>query len=663
VQTFNIEYNSIFELNNFLKKHKTLKDAKSILVQIFSGILHKNTLEEVSSSILKNLPNANIIGATTDGEIIENIVTTNKIILSFTIFEKSTIKNAKVDINNLVDSYSSGIEIVKKLKTNNTKVLILFADGLNINADELLKGVSSSISSDVIIAGGLSGDNATFKGTYIINQNSVFNKGVVGISINSDDLIINNGYSFAWQTIGKSFVVNRSKHNIVYEIDGMTPVELYKKYLGEDIANLLPGIGIEFPLIIQNEGFNIARAVLSANEDGSLVFAGNIKEGSIVKFGVGDANTIINDSINLSKNLSQIPCESIFIYSCMARRHFLDSSASSDIQYYSKIANTSGFFTYGEFYSNNKEANLLNESLTILAMSENKNIIKNSFEVSKGNSSSFTTLQALAHLTNVSSNELAELNESLEDKIKIEIEKNLENEKKLFNSMKMSSLGDMIANIAHQWRQPLSVISTIASSVQMSKEMGMINEERLSDDMSSILKQSQYLSETIDTFRDYIKEDYVLNDIEIHEELDKTIKLIEVVLKDNNINLFNNIDYKKPIHLKLISGELSQVIINIFNNAKDALILNKVEEKNIYIDLIIDNEYCIITIEDNAGGIPLHILPKIFEPYFTTKHKNNGTGIGLYMSYDIITKHFAGDLYAKNTKRGAKFYIKLPINK
>ena len=663
MQTYNLEYSNTSELNKFIKNNQDLKKSTSILVQIFSGILNKNILEKLSSSILKNLPNANIIGATTDGEIVENKVTTNKIIISFSIFEKSTINNTMIRCEDIKESYNSGVNIVNKLITKNTKVLILFADGLHINADELLKGVSSSISSEVIISGGLAGDNATFSGTYLINQNKVFNKGVVGISINSDDLIATNDYSFAWQTIGKSFIVNKSFKNIVYEIDGMTPTQLYKKYLGEDVSKLLPGIGIEFPLIIQNKGVDIARAVLSVNDDGSLVFAGNIEEGSIVKFGVGDANIIINDSVELSKNISKKPSESIFIYSCMARRHFLDSNASSDIQYYSKITNTSGFFTYGEFYSNKNNINLLNETLTVLSLSETNHIPKDNLEISNKSNASFTTLQALAHLTNVSSNELEELNENLEDKIKLEIEKNLENEQKLFNSMKMSSLGDMIANIAHQWRQPLSVISTIASSIQIEKELGATSEITLHKKMEDILKQSEYLSDTIDTFRDYIKEDYVLSDIEIHEDLNKTLKIIDVVLKDNNINLINKINYEKPIYIKLISGELSQVVINIINNAKDALILNKIKEKNIYIDLIVDEQYCTITIEDNAGGIPLHILPKIFEPYFTTKHKNNGTGIGLYMSYDIMTKHFAGDLYAKNTKKGAKFYIKLPINK
>ena len=662
MKTINCKYKSITDLNLFITSHKELISSKSILIQIFSGILDKDLLEKISTSILNILPNSNIIGATTDGEIIDDSVTTNSIIISFSTFEKSTIKSCVIQTDDVSLSYNMGIDIASALKVENTKAMILFADGLNVNGEELLNGVST-VSEDIIISGGLAGDNATFKSTYIIHQNKVYQKGVVGISINSDDLVAKSNYSFAWKTIGKGFVVNKSIKNVVYEIDGMNPSKLYEKYLGKNISDLLPGIGIEFPLIIQDNGLQIARAVLSKNDDGSLIFAGNIKEGSIVKFGVGDANELINDTLQLSQKISTESSESMFIYSCMARRHFLDTNASNDIKYFSKIANVSGFFTYGEFYTTkNKHVRLLNESLTILSLSENNNKKVVYLDIHEDTSSNFTTLQALSHLINVSSSELESLNENLENKISVEIHKNLENEKKIFNSMKMSSLGDMIANIAHQWRQPLSVISTLASGLQVQRELDILSDEKFYKNMDMIIKQSEYLSDTIDIFRNFIQDDYVLSETDLHQDIDKTLKIIDVVLKDNNIELINNINYDRKINLKLISGELSQVVINIFNNAKDALILKNIKDKKIIINTILNDGFCTITIEDNAGGIKEEIIPKIFEPYFTTKHKNNGTGIGLYMSYDIVTKHFGGDLYANNTNDGAKFYIKIPLH-
>jgi len=647
-------------MESFIEQNEGISKCNELLVQIFSGILDQVLLLDITNKILEVLPNAKIIGSTTDGEIIEDEVHTNSIVISFTTFKKSKTKISIIKDVNKKQSNQAGISIANNLVQDDTKVMILFGDGLNINGEEFLNGVQNSVK-DIVISGGLAGDNATFSETFVICQNEIISHAVVGVSISSKELKVNHGYSFAWQNIGRKFKVNKSEKGRVYEVDGMTPVELYAKYLGQEVADLLPGIGIEFPLIIQDGNIDIARAVLEKSDDGSLVFAGSIEEDSIVRFGVGNSNELLTDAYNLAVEVGNKDSQNIFIYSCMARRRFLGSQASEDIKNFTKISNVSGFFTYGEFFTINNEYKLLNETLTVLSMSEESNTTNNiNFIDEVNNVSQVTTLQALSHLVNVSSNELEMLNGNLEDRITTEIEKNIENEKKIFDSMKMSSLGDMIANIAHQWRQPLSVITTCASSMQIQQELGILDEEIIIKNTKSMIYQAEYLSDTINTFRDFIKEDYVLDNIILEKDIKKTLKLLDVVLKDNMIELVDEIDYEKSTILRLISGELSQVIINIFNNAKDALIENKIMDKWIKLSVNFTGDNCIITIEDNAGGIPADVLPKIFEPYFTTKHQTTGTGIGLYMSYDIVTKHFAGNLYARNTQNGAKFYIEIP---
>jgi len=129
-----------------------------------------------------------------------------------------------------------------------------------------------------------------------------------------------------------------------------------------------------------------------------------------------------------------------------------------------------------------------------------------------------------------------------------------------------------------------------------------------------------------------------------------------------NITLKNNINYDIPIKITLVVGELSEVIINIINNACDALIENKIENPFIEINLTQENSNAIITIEDNAGGIPDDVMPKIFDEYFTTKPKDVGTGLGLHMSKKIICESLQGNIYAKNTNNGAKFFIELPLS-
>jgi len=234
----------------------------------------------------------------------------------------------------------------------------------------------------------------------------------------------------------------------------------------------------------------------------------------------------------------------------------------------------------------------------------------------------------------------------------------------LIESEKMASLGDMIGNIAHQWRQPLNSISTIASGICMNYEFKKeTSEEKMIQHMNHIVKNTKMLSDTIDVFTNFIKDDKLIQRCNLQTTIDIPLGILNATLNSNKINIINKIDYTNCTYILMVEGELSQVIINILNNAKDVLIDRDIENPTIVLDLIIENDNAIITLEDNAGGIDDKIISKIFEPYFTTKHKSQGTGLGLHMSYRIINESFKGELYVKNSKIGAKFFIKIPLNK
>ncbi len=225
----------------------------------------------------------------------------------------------------------------------------------------------------------------------------------------------------------------------------------------------------------------------------------------------------------------------------------------------------------------------------------------------------------------------------------------------------MAQMGEMIGNIAHQWRQPLSTISTAASGMKLEKEFDMLNDEKFNESCDIIVKNTLHLSKTIDTFRNFIKEKKEKKKVIVQDRINIALDIIEASIKDNHIELINKIDYTKPIEYVMTVGELSQVIINIFNNAKDILLLNNIKSPWIKVNLQQDNNIIRITIEDNAGGVPEDIIDKIFDPYFTTKHQSQGTGLGLHMSYQIINDHLDGLLYVKNTEYGAKFFIEFPL--
>lgn len=258
--------------------------------------------------------------------------------------------------------------------------------------------------------------------------------------------------------------------------------------------------------------------------------------------------------------------------------------------------------------------------------------------------------------------ELQDLNRNLEKKVTSEVEKNRQQEIQLHEQAKMAALGDMIANIAHQWRQPLSIISTAATGMKLQKEFNNLKDEEFYENCDNIARTTQYLSKTIDTFRNFIKEKKVLKEVVLQERIEKALEIVDATLSNNHIKLINKLDEYEPINITMVTGELSQVIINIVNNAKDAIKENEIENPWVKIELEKSTDMVIISIEDNGGGIPKDILSKIFDPYFTTKHQSQGTGLGLHMSYKIVTESLKGKIYVKNTDFGAKFFIELPLN-
>ena len=251
--------------------------------------------------------------------------------------------------------------------------------------------------------------------------------------------------------------------------------------------------------------------------------------------------------------------------------------------------------------------------------------------------------------------------------IKEKILQNLKMEHELMKSEKMAALGEMIANIAHQWRQPLSVISTGVTGMQVQKEYGLLNDEEFNKTCQAINDNTQYLSKTIDHFRDFIKGERNKVEFDLTENINNFLTLVQGSIKMNNINIVLNL--QENIKINNYPNELLQCLFNVFNNAKDALIEKKIEDKYIFISSKIKKDQVIIKIKDNAHGIANNALAHIFEPYFTTKDKNKGTGLGLNITYNLVTKGMNGTIeaynvsftYNKNEYTGAEFRIQFPF--
>jgi PAS domain S-box-containing protein len=281
--------------------------------------------------------------------------------------------------------------------------------------------------------------------------------------------------------------------------------------------------------------------------------------------------------------------------------------------------------------------------------------IPNRYDLKKEDGTIFPTL--------VSSREIMYHNKKARFGIILDLTQIKQQEQQLFEQSKMVSMGEMIGNIAHQWRQPLTTISTKATGSIFQKEMGQLSDEVFIENMETINDNVQYLSQTIDTFRDFIKGTNKKEEVAVCKLFDEALNLMESSLKNNYIKLSNTIHCDEDCGRRVLVPvhEFTQVIINILNNAKDVIVEREIENPWIKINHTFDGAITIITIEDNAGGIANDVIDKVFDPYFTTKHKSVGTGLGLHMSYRIITESIGGKLYVKNSENGARFFIELPL--
>jgi len=447
MKTTNTYFNSEHELLEFAKKENICDDEK-LLIQIFTGNNNFEYIENLISIFTKYFPKSKLIGTTTDGEICDGRVSTKKTVLCFTSFDKTTL-----DIhicNKFNDYFEGGKNLAKSIIKENTKVIISFIDGLTGNGEEFLNGINS-VNNNIIVSGGLAGDNSIFEKTYVFTKDKILQDGVVGVALNSNDLKIFTDYSFDWQAIGKKLTITHAIGNRVFTIEDRTAVEAYNYYLGDAVSKKLPKIGIEFPLIIQNYDVDIARAAIGKKDDGSLIFAGNLKIGDKVRFACADFDSIFNETQKHVDKLLGNCVESIFIYSCMARRRFIPEVIEAETLVYNKIAPSSGFYTYGEFFSCGKSKLLLNQTMTVLALSESS--VGNQKEVEfQALKHSKLTLQALSHLINVSTKELDILQN------KLEFQNQTDPLTKLYNRRYFSEVSNNLFQISHRDFKPLSIV-------------------------------------------------------------------------------------------------------------------------------------------------------------------------------------------------------------
>jgi hypothetical protein len=346
-----------------------------------SGAILKD--ESVIGNIKDKYPNAILIGCSTSGEISGSNVRDNSIALTAVELEKTAIKHVSISIDDYSDSYNCGKSLVEKFDKNGLKHVFLLSDGLNVNGSELVKGLRDTLPKGVAVTGGLAGDAADFNETNVIGDNGAAGSKIISaIGFYGDSLHVGYGSFGGWDSFGLDRTVTKSENNVLYEIDGVPALELYKSFLG-DKADELPGSGLLFPLSLRTKTDEapVVRTILAVDESNqSITFAGDLPEGSSIRLMKANIDRLVSGSVKAAETsilpLNGVEPDLAILISCVGRKLVLKQMVEEEVEaamgILGKDTTVTGFYSYGEIspFSNNSTCELHNQTMTITTFTE-----------------------------------------------------------------------------------------------------------------------------------------------------------------------------------------------------------------------------------------------------------------------------------------------------
>lgn len=363
-----------------MTKSFNLKE-KANFVIVF-GAIDEIAKEVHFNEIKKNYPNANILMCSTAGEIIEDRVEEETIVVTAIYYEKTTLNFVEIKVDDFKDSYECGKEISKQLDFNNLKHVLVISDGIKVNGDELVNALNKNFPDDVLITGGLAADYGRFTETYVGLNNVPTSGTIVAVGHYGDDILISHGSKGGWDEFGPTRTVTKSKKNVLYELDGHNALDLYKKYLGEK-ATELPGSALLFPLCIYGENDEtIVRTILSIDEEkGSMTFAGDIPKNATVRFMMANFDRLVDGAYEAAKEtlikINNSNPSLVLMISCVGRKIVLGQRIDEEVESVREIFGEeviyAGFYSNGEIspVQDSVKCSLHNQTMTITTYSEN----------------------------------------------------------------------------------------------------------------------------------------------------------------------------------------------------------------------------------------------------------------------------------------------------
>lgn len=356
----------------------TLDKAQLVLVFGDRDLLKK---EEHFAEIKTFYPTANIVGCSTSGEILSDEVFTETIVTTAVEFEKTNVVVFSETVEKGHDSYVLGQKLAGKFNKEGLKHILIFSEGLDINGSQLTKGINDVIGETISVTGGLAGDYGAFKETVVLANNVGKSDVVVAVGLYGDSLKVGYGSRGGWSSFGVDRLVTKSNANVLYELDGKSALSIYKTYLGEHAAQL-PASALLFPLSFKMGDESIVRTILSINEeDGSMVFAGDIPQGEYVRLMSSSNDKLFSGAMSAAEmameSLQNSASELALLISCIGRKLVLKSRTDEEVEMVRDVlgpqAAILGFYSFGEICPTrpfDQKCELHNQTMTVTVLKE-----------------------------------------------------------------------------------------------------------------------------------------------------------------------------------------------------------------------------------------------------------------------------------------------------
>jgi signal transduction histidine kinase len=674
-------YHEFDTFKRWCKEHD-IKNSERLIIEINYPSEDIKIIENLLKGLKSRFPDATVIGMQSFASFVNHQISdlNQQPIISIVELETSSVSSLVLDFSK---SYIQGQKYrvyknqIQKFLQSDTEAIQILSSFNSCETSSFINSIGRDFSHLKIFGGGATSKSSTDTKSFIFHGDKLYKQAVILIFLHGENLNVELYQAFDWKPISKKKRITKTDGFTILTMANSPALDIYRKYFPNIEKN--KSVFLQVPLYTTKDNISFTIHILNTDlTKQSITISQKLNKNDIVQLSIGNYNAMMNRIQEIYNFLSKTPAQALWIGACISYEYGFRIPIKHYISNIKDNNHIFGYMTSQEYFNEENHPNTYhNHTFIIAAISESSSSYIELVEYKDDKITPFEiankNLYSIMHKT---ANELNRLTENLEirveqrtkelktlnDELQIRIDdavREVKRQAAIMNQQsRLASMGEILENIAHQWRQPLNSVSWILNDIKIKAELGMKDEINIEEVIEKINNSIQFLSNTVDDFRRFVDKSDMAQTFNMKKTIESTIKLIGDTLHRLNIKV--ELDCDENINYKGYENDIKHTIMNLINNARDAFEDRNISNGKIIIRVYHEKNELIITVQDNAGGIPKPILKNIFDPYFTTKHKTKGTGLGLYMSKNMIERvHGSIEAFSILNKK-TTFVIKLP---